>query len=162
MADFKAILTSIGATDVQTHLNSGNAVFTAATKPADLEAELSRAIMRDLGRPVDVVVRTEAQLRKVVDGDPFATVATDGAKYVVLFLTGVPNQDAVRDLQARADEFAPEQFVHKGTEFYVWCPNSLREARLPVALAHKRIGTPATARNWNTVTKMLALAEAGS
>ena len=84
-----------------------------------------------MGRPVEVVVRSEAQLRKVIDGDPFAGVANDGAKYVVLFLTGTPDVAAVKDVHSRAAEFEPEQFVHDGTEFYVWCPNSLRDAKLP-------------------------------
>jgi uncharacterized protein (DUF1697 family) len=162
MADFKRLLEQIGATSVKTHLNSGNAAFTSNKKPAGLQKELHAAIVADLGRPVDVVVRTAAQLRKVIDGDPFAGVADDGSKYVVLFLTGTPDHAAVKAIEDRTEDFAPEQFVHIGTEFYVWCPNSLRDAKLPIALADKKMGVAATARNWNTVKRMLELAEAES
>lgn len=162
MADFKRALESIGATAVKTHLNSGNAVFTSGKRPDVLARELGRVIEAELGRAVDVVVRTAAQLRSVVDKDPFAGVADDGARYVVMFLAGTPNLAEVEAIAKRTDEFAPDEFVHQGTEFYVWCPNGLRDAKLPLALAHKRIGVAATARNWNTVKKMLALAEAES
>jgi len=159
MADFKRLLEQVGATAVKTHLNSGNAVFTSAKKPAEIESELHDAIVADLGRPVDVVVRTGAQLRRIIQDDPFEGVATDGTRYVVIFLSGTPEMAAVKDLQSRAADFAPEQFVHKGTEFYVWCPEGLRDAKLPIALGAKRIGVAATARNWNTVKWMLELAE---
>jgi uncharacterized protein (DUF1697 family) len=162
MADFKRLLEQVGATAVKTHLNSGNAVFSSAKKAAEIESELHKAIVNDLGRPVDVVVRTDAQLRTVVENDPFRGVANDGAKYVVLFLTGTPEKAAVEDLQNRAAEYAPEQFIHEGSEFYVWCPEGLRDAKLPIALGGKRIGVAATARNWNTVKRMLELAEAGA
>ncbi len=160
MADFKRLLEQIGATAVRTHLNSGNAVFTSDDDPDRIAARLARAIETDLGRPVDVVVRTAAHLRAVVEADPFASVADDGSRYVVLFCDGIPDPGYVADLADRAGEFAPEQFVGKGTEFYVWCPDGLRNAKLPMALAHKRAGVAATARNWNTVKRVLELAEA--
>jgi uncharacterized protein (DUF1697 family) len=157
MADFKRLLESTGATDVKTYLNSGNAVFTSAKAPASTKRALEQAIANEFGTPIPCIVRTAAALNEVVDGDPFAGVANDGSKYVVVFLSGDPDPEAMKDLAAHAADYAPEQFVHRGQHVYVWCPDGLRDAKLPLVLSKKRIGVAATARNWNTVTKMLAL-----
>ncbi len=159
MADFRRLLEGTGATEVRTHLNSGNAVFTSSRAPASVARDVERAIADEFGRPVACIVRTASELRDVVDGDPFGGVATDGAKYVVLFLSGEPDAGVVAGIASRAADFEPERFVHKGQHFYVWCPAGLRDAKLPLALSDRRLGVSATARNWNTVTKMLALAQ---
>ena len=83
----------------------------------------------------------------------------NGSKYVVLFLDGEPDASAVAGLTKRIDEFAPEQFAYRGREFYVWCPGGLRDAKLPLALGHRRFGVSDASRNWNTVRKMLELTE---
>lgn len=159
MADFKRLLESVGATSVKTHLNSGNAVFSSTSNPDAVARELERAIKAERDFPIACFGRSAAHLRKLIDRDPFKGVSDDGSRQVVMFLSGAPDPDAVKDLMSRAVEFAPEAFVHSGHEFYVWCPNGLRDAKLPLALGHKRIGVTTTARNWNTVKKMLALAD---
>jgi uncharacterized protein (DUF1697 family) len=159
MVDLKGLLEGVGATHVKTHLNSGNAVFSSTRKPDAVARELELAIEAERGATVTCFGRSAAQLRKLIDRDPFQGVANDGSRYVVMFLSGTPDSAAVNDLASRAGEFAPEAFVHNGHEFYVWCPNSLRDAKLPLALGRKRFGVTSTARNWNTVKKMLALAE---
>jgi uncharacterized protein (DUF1697 family) len=159
MADFKRMLEELGATDVKTHLNSGNAVFTSSAKPDDIARRLEAAIEAEFGKTISCVARSAAQVRRVIENDPFHGVADDGSRYVVMFLSGAPDRAAIADLRRRAAEFAPEQFVHRGHEIYLWCPNGLRDAKLPLALDNKRMRVVATARNWNTVRKMLDLAE---
>ena len=159
MADFRALLTGLGYTDAITLLNSGNAVFTGPKRDAlAMAGQIDAAITEQLGLSVSTVIRTAAQMRTVVEADPFAGVATDPARYVVLFLSGAPQAAAVAAIDP--GEYAPEEFRLVNHEFYVWCPAGLREAKLTIALSHKRFGVIATARNWNTVTKLLALAEA--
>lgn len=156
MADLKTMLTDLGHSDVGTLLNSGNAVFGGPRRDTgELAAVLDAEIARRFRLDVKTVVRTADEMRAVVEADPFVGVATDPAKYVVMFLSGTPDRAALDAIDPNA--YAPEEFRYVGREFYVWCPNSLRDARLPVALAHKRLGVVATARNWNTVTKLLTM-----
>jgi uncharacterized protein (DUF1697 family) len=54
---------------------------------------------------------------------------------------------------------APERFVVSGREIYTWHPDGIQRSKLNTALSGKRLGVTATARNWNTVTKLLALAD---
>jgi uncharacterized protein (DUF1697 family) len=62
----------------------------------------------------------------------------------------------VRELEAA--DVAPEQFVLEGRELYAWHPGGVQRSKLNKLLA-QRLGLTATARNWNTVTTLLALAD---
>lgn len=153
MADLRAILADAGCADVTTYIQSGNAVFTHAARSAPkLETDLEQAIEAATGLHVPVRLRSAAQLAAVVRGNPFPGV--EPTKLVVLFLKDKPDPAALRSIDANA--FAPEAFVARGREIYLHLPNGQGRAKLPQALG--RIKTPATARNWQTVMKLLDLA----
>src|SRR4051812_32742264 len=86
MADLRALCERLGLERPRTHLQSGNVVFDANGPPGTLAERLEEAIERDLGLRVRVVVRTARELAEVVARDPLRDVATDPARYVVLFL----------------------------------------------------------------------------
>ena len=89
------LLTERGHGNVRTHLRSGNVVLDSALGEPELAADLSAAIEKEFGFAVPVVVRTGAELAAVVTGDPFATVATDPARYLVTFMAEPPDPAAV-------------------------------------------------------------------
>jgi uncharacterized protein (DUF1697 family) len=106
---------------------------------------------------VPVVVRTRAQLAKIVDRNPLRDVATDPKRYQVTFLDTKPTRDIIRRLEETA---APdERVVAIGREIYAWHPRTIARSRLWTLLAGKDLGITATARNWTTVTRLLSLAE---
>jgi len=45
-----------------------------------------------------------------------------------------------------------------GREIHVWCANGVYGSRLLQVLSERRLGVTVTARNWRTVTRLLALA----
>ena len=75
---------------MRTHLRSGNVVLDSSLGEAELVADLEQAIEKEFGFAVPVVVRTAEELAAVIAGDPFATVATDPARYLVTFLPRPP------------------------------------------------------------------------
>jgi len=154
MSDFAAILTDLGATDVRTLLNSGNAVGTTALPPARLGPAVGSAIEERLGFRCDVVVRTRAQVESVVALDPLAEVATDPSRYLVVFLGRTPSHDALARL--RAIDAAPEQWVHDGEELYLWMPSGVADSVVSQHLAKGVLGVTWTARNVATVRRILA------
>lgn len=156
MADLRALLTGAGYGDVRTLLQSGNVVLDSDTPPDRLGSELERHIAAGLGVEVDVIVRTRDELADVVARDPLGAVATDPSRYHVSFLSAEPHPDVVRELSAA--DVAPEQFVFSGREIYVWRPNGMQRSPSAQLLADRRLGVTATVRNWNTVTRLLALA----
>jgi len=150
MAELRGTLASAGYDDVRTHGQSGNVVFASRKKTATLERELHDLL------GVQVVVRTGEELAAVVAHDPLGKVADNGSRYLVTFLSRPLAAQAVRALKAATAP--PEQLAVHGREVYSWHPGGLYDSPLAKALAARQ-DVGATGRNWNTVTKLLALAQ---
>ena len=82
---------------------------------------------------------------------------------IFILLKGAPSHLDTFDLKmingVTPASFAPEEFRLLGRELYAWCPNGIGRSKLLQALTEKRLGTVGTARNWKTVTALLALAD---
>ncbi|WP_173434238.1 DUF1697 domain-containing protein [Allosalinactinospora lopnorensis] len=155
MAELRGLLAGLGYTEARTHLQSGNAVFSAPERPSEqIAAEIEDRIAREAGFEVGVVVRTAGQLRAVVESVPLDI--RDPARFLVLFLAEPP--DPERLVAIDAESFAPEEMGVGERELYLFLPDGVRNARLP-AILQKHMPGPATARNWSTVTRLLELAE---
>jgi uncharacterized protein (DUF1697 family) len=157
MADLRALLANLGYDDVRTHLQSGNVVLTTGKKPASLKRELEREIAAALGLETDVLVRTRDELADVIARDPLCAVAKNPSRYLVSFLSQKPDAGFARELAAVA--VAPERVAVSGREIYSWHPNGVHGSKLATLLGKRRAGLIATARNWNTVTRLLELAD---
>jgi uncharacterized protein (DUF1697 family) len=155
MADLKRILGDLGYTDCKTLLNSGNAVVTTDDEPAKAEKRVTAAIKQELGLSIDVMARTHDELAAVVKANPLKAVATNPKYSVVAFLHTTPAQDALDDIDPK--QYAPECWKLVGRELFIWFANGQGKTKLPANLFDKRLKTPATARNWNTVVKLLEL-----
>jgi uncharacterized protein (DUF1697 family) len=154
MPELRELLTGHGYGDVQTLVQSGNVVLTSRLSAKRLERDLQQQIAEGLGVDTPVIVRTRDELAEVVERDPLGQVADDPKRYQVTFLAEEPDAEAVT--AAQAVEVAPEQLVVQGREVYTWHPDGVQRSKANVAIA-KHLGT-GTARNWNTVTKLLELA----
>lgn len=159
MADLKAIVAEAGGEDVVTYVQSGNAVFRSTAKPPALEKALEGRLREHMGFDVPVILRTAAQMKKVVDASPWAGRDIEPTKLVVVF-----HKEAARRAYAAIDAaaFAPEELVAKGKEAYLHLPGGQGRSKLAEALAKQKGGPVATTRNWRSVTKILALAESYS
>jgi uncharacterized protein (DUF1697 family) len=150
MAELRTLVESLGHTDVSTVIQSGNVVFTAAksTTPKTLEA----AVAKQFGIKITVVLRTAAELKRVLKANPFSGV--DPSKVHVGFMAAKPTATAVAKLDA--ERFEPEQFAVRGRDLYLHLPNGMGRAKLPAYL-DRELKIPTTVRNWNTVTKLVDL-----
>jgi uncharacterized protein (DUF1697 family) len=158
MADLRDLLVRLGYTDVRTHLNSGNAVFTSgATEPAALAGEIERGIRDTLSMSVRCVVRSGEELRAVVEGNPLRDIATDGSRLAVLFLAEAPDPELLAAHDPR--QLAPETIRLGDRVIYHWCPDDYLAAPDVSAFVLKHWKATVTARNWNTVAKLAELAE---
>lgn len=153
MADLRELLMSLGCTDVRTHLNSGNAVFTSATP--GLEARIEDGLAAELGLGVRCIVRSAEEMRTVIDGHPLRDVATDGSKMLALFLSAAPDPG----LLVLHDPIAldPTRAVLGDRVIYQWCPDGVLAAPAVSGFVEKNLEVAVTARNWNTVTKLSEL-----
>lgn len=150
MDALKALHESLGFKDVRTHLQSGNVVFRAKAVDA---AKIEKAIKKTFDAEITVIVRSAAELREVVEANPFPQRAAEANRFVVVFLSG----ETTGNLDAYT---GPEEKQILGRELYVYFGAGMADSKLTNALIEKKLGVRGTARNWNTVNRMLELAEA--
>ncbi len=159
MADLRALLERLGFAEPQSILQSGNLVFTGDRRSAvTLEKLLERETTARLKLDVDFIIRSAKDLRTVVDRNPFLREARDDPGHlVVMFLKSVPTGDAVAALQAT---IKGRETVHAdGRHLYVVYPDGIGRSKLTGNVIEKKLGTRGTARNWNTVQRLLAACE---
>jgi uncharacterized protein (DUF1697 family) len=156
MADLRALFERLGAEDVSTYVQSGNVVFASAEPQAELARAIERRIASDLELEIAVLLRTRAQLAKLVRSNPFAGEG-EGALHVT-FLAETPARARVRALDPARSE--PDAFRVAGREVYLHCPNGYGVSKLSNAWFEQQLGVAATTRNWRTVTKLAELTAA--
>jgi uncharacterized protein (DUF1697 family) len=159
MAELKALFEALGFEPVHTVLQSGNVVF--GTKPGNLPAlvrKITAALESDLKATPDVILRTGAELGEVVARNPFpAEAKKDPGHLLVQFLAGPADKSGEAKLKALANP--PEKFVIHDREVYIHYAHGAGRSKLGGPAMDKALGTRGTARNWNTILKLLALAE---
>jgi uncharacterized protein (DUF1697 family) len=155
MAELRALCERLGYEDVQTLLQSGNVVLSTRKRPRTVERELHEAIRDELGVSTLVIVRTRDELAAVVEKKPFPEA--EGKRLQVTFLDEPLSQGTAKQVSEAAD--GAEQVVIDGREVYAWHPDGIQRSALAAMLAGTKLGVTATARNWNTVEKLLRLAE---
>jgi len=157
MPKLRELLEQAGYRDVQTYVQSGNVVLTSRAQPNRLARQFERHIAKGFGIDVDVLVRTRDELAEIVALNPLGKIAVDPKRYQVSFLSEPLDDDTISGLEAVAAK--SERFVADGREVYAWHPDGAARSKLWARLAGKDLGVKATARNWTTLTKLLALAD---
>jgi uncharacterized protein (DUF1697 family) len=150
---------ALGLRDVRTLLQSGNVVFSSRLKDrAALAKRISQEIERRLDLQIEVVIRTLDEIRKVVERGPVLSPRADRAKLLVMFLAGVP--DAKGQAALLKEHKGPEMIEVRGPEIYLYYPDGVGRSKLTGALLENKLKVAGTARNWNTLTKLLEAGEA--
>jgi uncharacterized protein (DUF1697 family) len=155
MAELRELFATLGHEDVVSYIQSGNVVFTSPVKPAQAAGDIAAAIKKEFGLPVPVIVRTRAELAKVTTSNPYLKRGADASKLHVTFLADRPTAAAIKQLDP--DRCPPDKFTVQGKEIFMFMPNGMGRTKLTIDYFEKRLGTQGTARNWNTVNKLLDL-----
>jgi uncharacterized protein (DUF1697 family) len=155
MADLVRILDSAGARDVATYIQSGNAVFRAASIEGFAE-RVEKGIAKKLGLTVPLVLRSAEELARAVDANPFVRAGADVGHLHVGFLAHAPDRAKVAALDpARSPG---DSFEVVGREVYLRLPNGVADSKLTNAWFDAKLGTTSTFRNWRTVLKLVEMA----
>lgn len=155
MADLRAMMAALGYRDAETLLQSGNVVYSSDEAPEQSARRISERLAADTRMDIPVVVRTAAELASVVKRNPLREQATDPKRHHVVFLSQRPDPELVKALEG--EPVGDELWRVDGGEVFVWWPQGAHRARLTHAFLERRLKVTATARNWNTVEKLLAM-----
>ena len=159
MEDLRTLCASLKLQDAQTYVQSGNVVFrTRETDLPLLARRLEDAIERTFGFRSDVILRTGAELKDVIARNPFAgREGIEPNKLLVTFLAADPGDEArakVRAIRTNAEELWID-----GRELYIYYRDGMGRSRLTLTVIDRALKTSGTGRNWNSVTRLLELAE---
>jgi uncharacterized protein (DUF1697 family) len=158
MADLRTACAETGLGEVQTYIQSGNLILDHAD-PAKAEAALEALIADRFGLDVPVIARTAAQWAELVATCPLPDEARDAPRALHLLLCKKPPaKDAIAALRDRAKH--GETITRWGPEIAIHFTNGVADSKLAPTLIDRLIGSPATARNWNTVLKLDEMAKA--
>ena len=159
MDALRALYESLGLRDPQTYVQSGNVVF--RTDKRDLTALARRiedAIEKSFGFRPAVILRTAAEVRDALAKNPFAKRnGVEPSKLLVYFLPTDPGA-RIRD-QVLKLKTEPEELRLDGRELYIYFPNGMARPKMSWAVLERTLTVRGTGRNWNSVTKLLEMAE---
>jgi len=160
MADLRALYESLKLKDVQTYIQSGNVVFRTEEKDLPkLAKRIQAAIEKRFGVKPGVILRTASEMRDMVARNPFAKRQNiEPAKLHCYFLADKLNTEACSQLNALP--LQSEELIPSGSELFIYFPDGMGKSKLPWSRLEKICGAPGTARNWNSVAKLLTMAEA--
>jgi uncharacterized protein (DUF1697 family) len=159
MKELKALLEDIGAADVRTYIQSGNAVFRSAVNDAArLGRKIGAAVKERRGFEPFVLLLEARDLEKAIAGNPFPEAIPAPNTLHLIFLTGAPKKDSLQSLENLRSK--SERFKLKGRVFYLHAPEGIGRSKL-VAGLERAFGVLTTARNWRTVTAVRDMVKTG-
>jgi uncharacterized protein (DUF1697 family) len=160
MAPLRALLADLGMRNVQSLLQSGNLVFQSNTRSATkLESQLKTEVAKRFKVATDFFICSVADWKRVIAVNPFPKEARDDPGHLlVIFLKAAPKPAHLAALE-RAIKGRERVRLH-GRHAYIVYPDGVGRSRLTAAVIEKHLETTGTGRNWNTVLKLGAMAEA--
>ena len=157
MSELKAVHEALSLRDVATYIQSGNVVFTSDDMDEPhLAQRIEANFAEKFGFRADVVVRSAAAMRDIIARNPFQDqAAKDPKRIAVMFLRDCPTEQAQADLLT--SYVGPEEIHISGSEMFTYYPDGMGRTKLTMPLIVKKLQTTGTARNWNTMMRLMDL-----
>ena len=142
--------------NVATYINSGNAVVKSDRPRAAVVEEIAAICRREFGFDKAVHALTRPEWKKLIAANPFPQAA-EGKHLHAAVLAKEPRAGALEKIRAVAVEGEAIEVI--GNVAYLHTPHGFGTSKFAVRF-DKDIGVENTARNWNTVLKLIELADA--
>ena len=147
MSDLKTLCEAVGFACVRTYIASGNVIFTSRLAEPSVKKILERTLHEHTGMPVGVLVRTSAEMARILAANPFPHAP--GNRVVAIFLDDAAPIDALHGVRHQTDERIPRE----AREIYVHYGDGMAHSRLVIPAAKA-----GTARNMKTIARLTEMA----
>ena len=154
MAELRRILIEDGFENVQTWIQSGNAMLKTALPPEKLAARVQELIKTHIGAELGVIVKSREELVAVLDENPFREGYDISRVFFSLF-NDEPENNLAQNLLSI--DFSPEELVLTAQTAYMFIPGTYGRGKLSNNFLEKKLKITATMRNFNTISKMIEL-----
>lgn len=150
--DLLGLASDLGFESARTLLASGNLVLWGEAGP-DLETRLEDGLEKRMGLRTDFMVRTPADLRAVIDANPFQEQAAKRPNHLLVSFLKTPiDSDTVEVLRAAIK--GREEIHAVGRTLYIDFKDGIGESTLDRDWKKTKREPLGTMRNWNTVLKL--------
>lgn len=156
MAQLRQVLSDAGFGRVRTWIQSGNVILQSDLAPKELEHRVHALIKEHIGPTLAIVARTADEIRQVIQGNPYLD-GHDSARVFYVSFQEPPPADKVQALLAQ--DFSPEKLTVTENAAYMYIPAVYSSGKLSNNFLEKKLGVSATTRNYNTLSKLIELAE---
>ncbi len=158
MAELRKLYEFLGFEDVMTYLQSGNVIFnTISRNSKTLEEKIEKGILDSFGYEVSTIVRDAAYFKQVIENNPFPDESLkDPVLPYVILLKNKPPDLMIKNIGIPNGENG--EFVCLGAEVYLYLPKGYGRSKLNANFFEKKLGIPATARNWKSVNALYKIA----
>lgn len=153
MKELASILENLGCKNVRTYIQSGNVVFQISeSKAKNLDKKIHSEILKSHNIDTKVLLLNETEFLKVVKNNPFKT--DDGKRLHIYFLytnSSNPDLEKINNLKSKT-----ERYLLKEKAFYLYAPDGIGRSKL-ASNVEKCLGVKVTARNYNTINKLIVM-----
>lgn len=156
MEELRRMFEALGFERVASYINSGNFAFDARkSSESNLVEKIEAAVEKLIGKRVQVMVREQPDIERVVANNPFDGKYQSHKEMHVLFLKAELSNEQISWLTETTP--SGEFFEINGREIYCHLPMGVADSYLGRGLFEKKLKAPVTARNWRTVQKLAEL-----
>jgi uncharacterized protein (DUF1697 family) len=153
MAELRELLTKSGFEDVQTYIQSGNVILKSSENKNIIENKIQEAIMAHFGFEVSVLTNTRQGLKRIFDNCPFSEEKKKASYFMMLHEK--PEDDIVKVASEKV--YDGEEYEIIDDCIYYYCQKGFGQAKFNANFFERKLNTFATARNYNTMVKLLSL-----
>lgn len=154
MAELRELLTNSGLVNVKTYIQSGNVVFQSSEiNIENLETKIQQSILKSFRFEVSVLVRTRKDLQRIFNDAPFSEEKKKKSYFTMLHTT--PNPELVKEASKKVYE--GEEYVIINDCIYFYFEKGYGQAKFNMNFFERKLKTIGTARNYNTMVKLLSL-----
>lgn len=160
MKELRSLMRNLGHQNVDTYIQTGNAVFKTESDIQQVSDEIGAEIKKSYGFEPHVLILTPEDLQNAVESNPFPEAVSEPKSLHLYFLISEPKNPDLESLKDIKKE--NERFELRDKVFYLHAPDGIGRSKLAGMLsgrAEKVFGSPVTGRNWRTVQKVLRMVE---
>lgn len=152
MADLKVLFETLGFTEVQTYIQSGNVVF-LASESTEHASTIADTIENKYGFNVPVLVKTASEVEEILFNCPLSEEKMLKSYFVLLFET--PSEAVKETLDPKA--YPSEEFIITNSCVYLYVATGMGKAKCTNNFFERKLNVSATARNYRTMLKLMEL-----
>ncbi|MGC1204196.1 MAG: DUF1697 domain-containing protein [Flavobacteriaceae bacterium] len=157
MAELRELLSKSGFQNVQTYIQSGNVIFKSLENNIQkLELDMHNTIKNHFGFEVPVIIKTPNELLQVFDACPFSEEKKVNSYFTLLYAT--PDTSLINEVSKIT--YPNEEFIITNNCIYFYCSTGYGHAKYNNKFFERKLKTTATARNYKTMVKLIAMSTA--